>query len=99
MSNPMSARCGLEDCDCGHTIEVLLKALEAAVGYLPDKNPAMHQFWRDWLPRARTAIKAAKGVCQKCGGRGGESDGYDTYEWRHCTTCGGTGRVLKEAKP
>ncbi len=24
----MTARCGLEDCDCGHTIEKLLTAME-----------------------------------------------------------------------
>ncbi len=29
MTNPnsMNSRCGLEDCDCGHTIDLLLRAL------------------------------------------------------------------------
>ncbi len=26
----MKARCGLEDCDCGHTIETLVEALKTA---------------------------------------------------------------------
>ncbi len=30
MINPVNSRCGLEGCDCGHTIERLVKALEAA---------------------------------------------------------------------
>ena len=25
--NPMNARCGLEGCDCGYTIDLLLRAL------------------------------------------------------------------------
>ena len=61
--NPMNSRCGLEDCDCGYTIERLVKALEWYA------NPVVHQ----WGPagrepdiifdkgnRARKAIQAAK---------------------------------------
>ncbi len=39
----MKAPCGLEDCDCGHTIEVLREALEWYA------NPVVHQ----WGPAGR----------------------------------------------
>jgi len=73
VSNPMNARCGLEDCDCGHTIEKLLKALEELMTSLSpnphamdlakvkDDTPAIGDR-TTWgvLRRARAAIEEAK---------------------------------------
>lgn len=48
----MMARCGLEDCDCGHTISRLVLALENARDVIhrsqcPSPLPWPHQCWKE----------------------------------------------------
>ena len=54
--NPMRSRCGLEDCDCGYVIELLVLALEDIVEHA--EFLVRH---KDPLLSARAAIKQAKG--------------------------------------
>ncbi len=69
----MKAPCGQEDCDCGHTIVQLLKALEELLKSLNPNPVAMDlAIIKDDMPaigdrttwgvlrRARTAIREAK---------------------------------------
>jgi len=60
VSNPMNARCGLEDCDCGHTIEALRKALEHATLFIEGVFPKPSHLLKQDLAYYRGAIKEAK---------------------------------------
>ncbi len=63
-TNPMNARCGLEDCDCGYTIEKLVASLELAASYLdhPDVKAMPFALPSEAVAnRARAAIEKAKG--------------------------------------
>jgi hypothetical protein len=56
----MKARCGQENCDCGHTIEKLVKALEQ-IRMVAETEPTIDRTLITIQRAARAAIKLAKG--------------------------------------
>ncbi len=56
--NPMNSRCGLEDCDCGHMIEKLVKALEKI-------TERMGKYSRDPLQFACNTIDGMDGIARE----------------------------------
>ncbi len=79
-------------CWCGtplveHAPSSLLKALEAIAHMHTNADTDHAQLSALCIATARIAIN-----CPTCHGRGGKSDGYDTYEWLRCSPCDGTGK-------
>ncbi len=66
----MKARCGLEDCDCGHTIEVLRGLLQEIWDTIPAdlEGPQVERHSRVLIKILPTL--GLKAPCGHCGGHG-----------------------------